>query len=105
MKIVSFNIWDLPVWFVQDRDERLVLMNDLLKNLDADIICLQEYCHFPIVGQTAICACTLPDRNCSHLSIVIPASAGGGSASGGKAGIQVHPREYQRGSGFQLSLE
>ena len=42
MKIVSLNIWDLPVWFVQDRDERLVLINNFLKNLDPDIICLQE---------------------------------------------------------------
>ncbi len=42
MKIISLNIWDLPVWFVKDRKERIVLIKDFLITLNPDIICLQE---------------------------------------------------------------
>ncbi len=42
MKIVSLNIFDLPLWFVKDRKERLNAAKGYLKDLNADIICLQE---------------------------------------------------------------
>lgn len=42
MKIVTLNIWDLPLWFVPDRKERIMRIAAYLKELDADIICLQE---------------------------------------------------------------
>jgi len=42
MKIVSLNIFDLPLWFVKDRNERLDAIKRYLKDLNADIICLQE---------------------------------------------------------------
>lgn len=42
MKIVTLNIWDLPLWFVPDRKERISHISVYLKELDADIICLQE---------------------------------------------------------------
>lgn len=42
IKVVSFNIWDLPLWFIKDRSKRLAGLINYLKELDADIICLQE---------------------------------------------------------------
>ncbi|MDO8516139.1 MAG: endonuclease/exonuclease/phosphatase family protein [bacterium] len=41
-KVVSFNIWDLPLFFVRNRKERIAALPAYLKSLDADIICLQE---------------------------------------------------------------
>ena len=42
MKVVTLNIWDLPLWFVPDRKQRISRIAVYLKELDADIICLQE---------------------------------------------------------------
>lgn len=42
MKIITLNVWDLPLWFVQDRKERIQYIGAYLNTLDADIICLQE---------------------------------------------------------------
>jgi endonuclease/exonuclease/phosphatase family metal-dependent hydrolase len=42
LKIVSFNIWDLPYWFVKNRQERIPQIAEFLQSLDAEIICLQE---------------------------------------------------------------
>ena len=42
MKIVSLNIWDLPVWFVRDRSERITRIGDFFHEMSPDIICLQE---------------------------------------------------------------
>src|SRR5262245_43394471 len=42
LRIVSFNIWDLPYWFVKNRQERILQIADYLQMLDAEIICLQE---------------------------------------------------------------
>ncbi len=42
MKIISFNIWDLPFLFVKERYKRVGLIAKYLSELDADIICLQE---------------------------------------------------------------
>lgn len=42
LKILSFNIWDLPLFFVKNRKARIRGTAEYLKNLDADIICLQE---------------------------------------------------------------
>src|SRR5215470_12591865 len=42
LKIVSFNIWDLPYWFVKNRHQRMLHIADFLQTLDAEIVCLQE---------------------------------------------------------------
>ena len=42
LKIVSFNIWDLPYWFVKNRQQRILQIAEYLQKLDAEIICLQE---------------------------------------------------------------
>lgn len=42
MKILSFNIWDLPLFFVKDRRKRVLGTIKYLKGLDADVVCLQE---------------------------------------------------------------
>jgi endonuclease/exonuclease/phosphatase family metal-dependent hydrolase len=42
LKIVSFNIWDLPYWFVKNRRQRILQIADYLRGLDAEIVCLQE---------------------------------------------------------------
>jgi len=42
LKIVSFNIWDLPYWFVKNRGQRIRQIAEYLQRLDAEIICLQE---------------------------------------------------------------
>ena len=42
LKIVSFNIWDLPYWFVKNRQQRILQIADYLQRLDAEIVCLQE---------------------------------------------------------------
>src|SRR5262249_46474361 len=41
-KIVSLNIWDLPYWFVKNRQQRMLQIAEYLHGLDAEIICLQE---------------------------------------------------------------
>jgi endonuclease/exonuclease/phosphatase family metal-dependent hydrolase len=42
LKIVSFNIWDLPYWFVKNREQRIFQIAEYLQRLDAEIVCLQE---------------------------------------------------------------
>jgi len=42
LKIVSFNIWDLPYWFVKNRQQRILQIAEYLQRLDAEIVCLQE---------------------------------------------------------------
>ena len=42
LTMVSFNIWDVPYWFVKNRQPRLRQIAAYLQRLDADIICLQE---------------------------------------------------------------
>src|SRR5262245_47349742 len=42
LKIVSFNIWDVPYWFVKNRKQRILQIADYLRSLDAEIVCLQE---------------------------------------------------------------
>jgi endonuclease/exonuclease/phosphatase family metal-dependent hydrolase len=42
LTIVSFNIWDLPYWFVKNRRQRILQVATYLRELDADIVCLQE---------------------------------------------------------------
>jgi endonuclease/exonuclease/phosphatase family metal-dependent hydrolase len=42
LKIVSFNIWDLPYWFVKNRKQRILQIAEYLHRLDAEIVCLQE---------------------------------------------------------------
>lgn len=42
LKIISFNIWDLPYWFVRDRRRRVIRIAGYLKKINADVICLQE---------------------------------------------------------------
>jgi hypothetical protein len=38
LKIVSFNIWDLPYWFVKNRKQRILQIAEYLQRLDAEII-------------------------------------------------------------------
>ena len=42
LKIITFNIWDLPLWFNKERKARVAKVADYLKATGADIICLQE---------------------------------------------------------------
>ena len=42
LTIVSFNIWDVPYWFVKNRQQRILHIAAYLQRLDAAIICLQE---------------------------------------------------------------
>ncbi len=42
IKVLSFNIWDLPLFFVKNRAERFAGLLEYLKKTDADIVCLQE---------------------------------------------------------------
>jgi endonuclease/exonuclease/phosphatase family metal-dependent hydrolase len=42
IKVLSFNIWDLPLFFVKNRKKRFEGLIKYLKEVDADIICLQE---------------------------------------------------------------
>lgn len=42
MKIVSLNIWDLPLWYVERRKERHINSARYFRSLGADVICLQE---------------------------------------------------------------
>jgi len=42
LTIVSFNIWDVPYWFVKNRQQRMLQIAAYLQRLDAEIICLQE---------------------------------------------------------------
>ena len=40
--IITFNVWDLPLWFVRGRERRIAKVADYLAGQDADVICLQE---------------------------------------------------------------
>ena len=42
LKIITFNIWDIPFWFSKKREERVHRIGDYLKSFNPDIICLQE---------------------------------------------------------------
>lgn len=42
IKILSFNIWDIPFWFSVKREERARRLGEYLKRIDPHIICLQE---------------------------------------------------------------
>ncbi len=42
MEIITYNIWDLPVFFVRNRDKRLLDIAQFLTDRKTDIICLQE---------------------------------------------------------------
>ncbi len=42
LKIISYNIWDLPLWFVKDRVSRIKKVAEYLAASGADIVCIQE---------------------------------------------------------------
>ncbi len=42
LKIITFNVWDLPLWFNKERKARIAKVAEYLKAQNADIICLQE---------------------------------------------------------------
>lgn len=42
LEILSFNIWDLPLFFVKHRRERVLNIAEYLVKQNADVICLQE---------------------------------------------------------------
>lgn len=41
-KVISYNIWDLPLWFVKDRTSRITEVARYLATSGADVICVQE---------------------------------------------------------------
>jgi endonuclease/exonuclease/phosphatase family metal-dependent hydrolase len=45
LKIISYNIWDLPLWFVKNRKKRIEDVVKYLISSGADIICIQESWH------------------------------------------------------------
>lgn len=42
LRIISFNIWDLPLWFVKRRTERMRRVGEYLKRAAPEVVCLQE---------------------------------------------------------------
>ncbi|MDD5527599.1 MAG: endonuclease/exonuclease/phosphatase family protein [Patescibacteria group bacterium] len=42
LKIITYNIWDLPLWFNKERQARIAKVAEFLKKQNADIVCLQE---------------------------------------------------------------
>ncbi len=42
LKVISYNIWDLPLWFVKKRKERIEKVAHYLASSGADVICIQE---------------------------------------------------------------
>ncbi|MCL5224049.1 MAG: endonuclease/exonuclease/phosphatase family protein, partial [Patescibacteria group bacterium] len=42
LKVLTFNIWDLPFWFVKDRKARIIGIEKYIERSDADIVCVQE---------------------------------------------------------------
>ena len=42
IKILSFNVWDIPFWFSVKRHERIHRLGHYLKEINPDVICLQE---------------------------------------------------------------
>jgi endonuclease/exonuclease/phosphatase family metal-dependent hydrolase len=42
MEIITYNIWDLPLFFVKNRDKRMLDIAKFLTERKTDIICLQE---------------------------------------------------------------
>lgn len=42
MELITYNIWDLPLWFVRNREERLLAIGNFLVDRKTDIVCLQE---------------------------------------------------------------
>lgn len=42
MEIISYNIWDLPLWFVRNRDKRMLEIAKYFVERGTEIICLQE---------------------------------------------------------------
>ena len=45
LKIISYNIWDLPLWFVKNRKKRIEDVARYLISSGADVICVQESWH------------------------------------------------------------
>ncbi len=42
MEIVTFNIWDLPLWFVRNRKKRMLDIAEYFAARGTDIVCFQE---------------------------------------------------------------
>lgn len=42
MEIITYNIWDLPLWFVRNRKKRLREIGRFVAERGTDIVCLQE---------------------------------------------------------------
>ena len=42
MEIITYNIWDLPLWFVRNREKRLLEIGRFLVDRGTEIVCLQE---------------------------------------------------------------
>lgn len=54
LKIISYNIWDLPLWFVKKRKERIEKVAKYLVGTGADIICIQEA--WSLSGRAMLCS-------------------------------------------------
>jgi len=53
LKIISYNIWDLPLWFVKNRKNRIQKIAHYLATSGADIVCVQEA--WSTSGRAALC--------------------------------------------------
>ncbi len=42
LKILTFNIWDIPFWFCVNRKRRMARLGAFLKEKNTDVLCLQE---------------------------------------------------------------
>jgi endonuclease/exonuclease/phosphatase family metal-dependent hydrolase len=42
VRVVSYNVWGLPLAFAQDTESRVARLPDALRSFDPDVICLQE---------------------------------------------------------------
>jgi endonuclease/exonuclease/phosphatase family metal-dependent hydrolase len=42
VRVLSYNIWDLPLWFVKDRKNRMEALASYLAETGVDILCIQE---------------------------------------------------------------
>ncbi len=69
LRVVSFNVWGLPLGAAADLETRLARMPAALRALDADVICLQECWTVPV--RDALIAGLAPEWSPAH-------AAGGG---------------------------
>lgn len=42
MEVMTYNIWDLPLWFVRNRGQRIMRIAEYIVSRNTDIVCIQE---------------------------------------------------------------